>query len=67
MALVELTKCDNVVEAAMLQARLEAEDITSFVFDAEMSWVGDLIRCRLMVDEDDLGQARRLLAADGRA
>ena len=62
MALVELCQCGSGVEAAVLQSALEAGGVQSFVFDAEMSWIGNALRARLMVDEEDLAQARRILA-----
>jgi hypothetical protein len=61
MALVELFQCANAVEAAVLQSALEAEGVQAFVFDAEMSWVGGVLQARLMVDEEDLAQAKRIL------
>ncbi|WP_129792244.1 DUF2007 domain-containing protein [Sphingosinicella sp. CPCC 101087] len=64
MALVELTQCANGMEAAVLQSALEAEGIQTFVFDAEMSWIGNALQARLMVDEGDLAQARRILARE---
>ncbi len=42
----------------MIQARLEAADVPSYLFDSEMSWA---VQCRIMVDEDDLAQACRIL------
>ena len=56
-SLVEGSVLDT-VEAAMIQARLEAGNIMSFLFDAEMSWA---LQCRVMVDADDLIEARRLV------
>ena len=64
MALVEVVQCANAVEAAVLQSALEAEGVQSFVFDAEMSWVGGVLQARLMVDEGDLAQAKRVLARE---
>jgi hypothetical protein len=61
MALVELVRCASSMEAAVIRSALEAEGIDSFVFDAEMSWIGDALQCRVMVDEDDLARAKRLL------
>ncbi len=58
MSLVELVRCGTRVEAAMIQARLEAADLPTFLFDPEMSWA---VQCRIMVDESDLAQARRIL------
>jgi hypothetical protein len=65
MALVELARCTNSVEAAMLRSRLEAEGIPSFVFDAEMSWIGNALQARVMVDDEDLAQAKRVLEEQG--
>jgi hypothetical protein len=66
MALAELAKYYNVFEASLVKARLEAEDIASVLFDTEMNWGGldGVVPVRLMVDEDDLGPARRIIAAD---
>lgn len=63
MALVELGRFDR-QEAFIVQSRLEAEDIPSFVFDAgasiaDGSWL--LIPVRVMVDDEDLVAARALL------
>ena len=43
---------------------LDAADVTSILFDTEMNWGGldGVVPVRLMVDEDDLVQARRVLA-----
>jgi hypothetical protein len=65
MALVELRKCDNRIEASVLQSALEAAGVDAFLFDAEMSWVGGILPCRLMVDEGDLAQAQRVIDAAG--
>jgi hypothetical protein len=66
MALVQLTQCANGMEAAVLQSALEAEGIPSFVFDAEMSWIGNALQARLMVDDEDLAQAKKILAREMR-
>jgi hypothetical protein len=63
MALVELGRFDR-QEAFLVQAKLEAEEIPSFVFDAgasiaDGSWL--LIPVRVMVDDADLADARKLL------
>ncbi len=60
MALVELGRFDR-QEAFIVQSRLEAEAIPSFVFDAgasiaDGSWL--LIPVRVMVDDEDLDAAR---------
>jgi hypothetical protein len=65
MPLVELGRF-NRQEAFIVQSMLEAEDIPSFVFDAgasiaDGSWL--LIPVRVMVDDEDLGAARRLMDA----
>jgi hypothetical protein len=66
MALVELAKFYNSLEAGAAQSRLNADDIESFLFDMNMSWEGmsGIIPIRLMVDEDELLRARRILAED---
>jgi hypothetical protein len=66
MALVELAKFYNSFEAGAAQSRLDADRIESFLFDMNMSWEGisGIIPIRLMVDEDDLPRARRILAED---
>ena len=64
MALVELSKFYNVFEASLAKGRLDAEEIGSVLFDTEMNWGGldGVVPVRLMVDEDDLAAARRVLA-----
>ncbi len=64
MALVELGKYYNSLEAGIVRGRLESEGIAVHMFDFNMTLegVGLLIPVRLMVDEDDLNQARRILA-----
>ncbi|HMG46926.1 MAG TPA: DUF2007 domain-containing protein [Allosphingosinicella sp.] len=68
MALVELSKFYNVFEASLAKGRLDAEEIGSVLFDTEMNWGGldGVVPVRLMVDEDDLGAARRVLDAQPR-
>ena len=63
MALVELAKFYNVFEASLAKGRLDAEEIGSVLFDTEMNWGGldGVVPVRLMVDEDDLVSARRIL------
>lgn len=63
MALVELAKYYNVLEASLVKGRLDAEDIASILFDTEMNWGGldGVVPVRLMVDEHDLERARRVL------
>ena len=64
MALVELAKYYNVFEASLVKGRLDAADVDSILFDTEMNWGGldGVVPVRLMVDEDDLDFARRVLA-----
>jgi len=60
MALVELAKFYNSLEAGAAQSRLDADGIESFLFDMNMSWEGmsGIIPIRLMVDEDDFARGR---------
>ena len=64
MALVELAKFYDSLAAGAAQSRLTAEDIDSYIFDMGMTLqgVGFAIPVRLMVDEDDLPLARRILS-----
>ena len=64
MSLVELTRFDNRIEAELARLNLQAEEIDAVLFDAEMSsfgW-GPMMPIRLMVLDDDLDEARRVLA-----
>ena len=63
MSLVELARFDNRVEADLARLNLEAEGIEAVLFDADMhsfGW-GPIMPIRLMVLEEDLVDARRLL------
>ena len=63
MSLVELARFDNRIEAELARLNLEAEGIDAVLFDAEMNsyvW-GPMMPIRLMVIEEDLAEARRLL------
>lgn len=64
MALVEAARFLNSFEAGLAKARLEGEGVMSFVFDTHMSWEGmtGIIPIRLMVDDEDHEEARRILA-----
>jgi putative signal transducing protein len=64
MALVELARYFNSFEAGLAKARLDAEEIPSFIFDMNMNWegMGGIIQVRLMVDDEDFDAARALLA-----
>jgi hypothetical protein len=64
VSLVELTRFDNRIQAELARLNLEAEEISAVLFDAEMSsfgW-GPMMPIRLMVLEEDVDEARRLLA-----
>lgn len=65
MNIVELARFDNRVEADLARLNLEAEGIEAVLFDADMhsfGW-GPIMPIRLMVLEEDLADARRLLSA----
>ena len=65
MALVEAARYLTRFEASLAKARLEAADIPCFLFDMEMNWGGadlGVVPARLMVDDEDLGKAQRILA-----
>jgi hypothetical protein len=63
MALVEAARFYNSVEGGLARARLASEGIESVLFDTEMNWGGldGVVPVRLMVDEEDCRDARRLL------
>ncbi len=61
MSLVELARYENRMEAILVQSRLESEGVASFLFDSEMSWIGHILQCRLMVSDEDLAAAKRLI------
>jgi hypothetical protein len=63
MALVEAARFFNSFEAGLARSRLEAEGVDCVLFDTEMTWegLGGLIPIRLMVLDEDLAEARRLL------
>ena len=63
MSLVELARFDNRIAAELARLNLEADGIDAVLFDAEMNsygW-GPMMPIRLMVIEEDLAEARRLL------
>jgi hypothetical protein len=63
MSLVELARFDNRIVAELARLNLEADGIDAVLFDAEMNsygW-GPMMPIRLMVIEEDLAEARRLL------
>ena len=66
MALVEAAKYYDSLAAGAAQSRLSDEGIDSFIFDMGMSLQsGFAVPVRLMVDEDDLPSALRLLSDEG--
>ena len=66
MALVEAAKYYDSLAAGAAQSLLSDEGIDSFIFDMGMTLqgVGFAVPVRLMVDEDDLASAVRLLAEE---
>ena len=65
MALVELARFDNRIEAELARLHLGSEGIESVLFDAEMSsfGFGPMMPVRLMVIDEELEDARRVLAS----
>ena len=63
MALVVLATYYNSFEAGVVRGLLASHDIESALFDFNVAMEGPsmLVPIRLMVDEDDLALARRLL------
>jgi hypothetical protein len=67
MSLVELARYGTRVEADLARLALDAEGIEAVLFDAEANSFfggGGLIGVRLMVLEEALDEAAKLLAAD---
>ena len=65
MALVELSRFCNSFEAGLVQGRLDAEAIPSFIFGMEMNpvFAGGVFNIQLMVNEQDLARAQAILNA----
>lgn len=61
MALVLAADFASPMEGEIVRGRLEAEGVDSVLFDAELQGLGFPAPVRLMVDEDDLARARRIL------
>lgn len=63
MPLVELARFYNAFEASVVRSALDADGIDAVLFDTEMNWGGldGVVPVRLMVDEDDLCAARRVM------
>lgn len=66
MGLVELARFQNRIEAELARLNLGAEGIEAVLFDAEMNsfGFGPMMPVRLMVLDEEVGEARRLLAGD---
>jgi hypothetical protein len=64
VSLVELARFDNRIEAEVARLNLQAEGIDAVLFDAETShfYGGWVMPIRLMVLDDQLEDARALLA-----
>ena len=66
MALVELGRFETRIQAELAKMHLGSEGIDSILFDAEMNNVGwgTMMPVRLMVLDEDLEDARAILAED---
>ena len=63
MALVELARFENRIEAELARLNIQSQGIDAVLFDAEMAsfgW-GPMMPIRLMVLDEDLEEARLLL------
>ena len=62
--LVEAARFSNSLDAGLALSGLEAEGIGAILFDTEMTWegMGGLIPIRLMVLDEDLDEAKKVLA-----
>lgn len=65
MSLVEAARFQNRIEAELARLNLGAEGIEAVLFDAEINhfYGGFFLPVRLMVLDEDLDLARKLLAA----
>jgi len=64
MALVELARFNNRIEADLARLYLDSEGVEAILFDAEMNsygW-GPMMPVRLMVLDEDLDEAKQSLA-----
>lgn len=68
MALVELATFHDPVTADMVRFRLAADGIDAVLFGAGLAslGLGTMSPARLMVDEEDLDEAKAILAEDQR-
>jgi hypothetical protein len=66
VALVVLARCERRIQAELAKMYLGADGIDSILFDAEMNNVGwgTMMPVRLMVLDEDLDDARAILAED---
>jgi len=66
VALVELGRFETRIQAELAKMHLGAEGVDSVLFDAEMNNVGwgTMMPVRLMVLDEDLEEARAILADD---
>lgn len=66
MALVELARFQNRIEAELARLRLESEGVGAVLFDTEISYFygGLFMPIRLMVLDEDRNLAEQLLAED---
>ena len=65
MALVEAARFYTAFEGNIAKGALEAEGIPAVLFDEAMNWGGvdlGVVPVRLMVDDEDLEEARAVLA-----
>lgn len=67
MSLVELARFQNRVEAELARLRLESQGIDAVLFGAETGslGLGPMMPVRLMVLDEDLVDAARVLASEG--
>jgi hypothetical protein len=67
MALVEAARFWNSFDAGLARSLLAEEGIDSVLFDTEMAWegLGGMIPIRLMVLDEDLPEAARILSGPG--
>jgi hypothetical protein len=69
VALVELARFHNSFEAGVVRSRLEAEGIPAVLFDLNVAMgegISLLVPIRLMVDDEDEAEARRIVAEAGK-
>jgi len=64
MPLIELARYSNRALASIAQSALASVGIESFVFDEQMMLMPFEIPARLMVLDEDLTEAKRLLTGD---